>query len=427
MIAAFLTALALLAQVYPLREGTVWTWTAGDRRLAGEVWDVKDGRARLRFWGPKDFNLWDAIDLTLTEVDGDLRLVGYRTADWDYVAAEPAPLLPKERKAGKTWTSTFNAGDRDTDKFRWNDFTFRLEGEERVDGVGAWKVDWTLDGVENGYRLWIAPGKGIVRIESHFKGKPEWSWRAELTRFDAARADRLEKFPELAAGSVAGLIQLLGDEDPGRRAAAEKSLRELGAGVIPLLRSALMREKDAEVRGRMESVVHSFEKVELVARAPAISKVGEPLPVRFFMVNRGPTAVVVLPCLHDSSMNLGRKFPAISATVTNPAGKVIEKDLVGSFWGAPPLRGRDFRRLAPGEELDLFAEGEGAPPSILSHSLDEPGRYTVRLTVDVSSARPEDWVTDTGKPDEEALKLLSTMPKARYMTEPLTITVGGAK
>jgi hypothetical protein len=57
----------------------------------------------------------------------------------------------------------------------------------------------------------------------------------------------------------------------------------------------------------------------------------------------------------------------------------------------------------------------------------DAGTYGVRLTYDISGETAADWATDSGAPDEEALRLLGSMPRGRYVTEPLTIRVGEKK
>jgi hypothetical protein len=111
---------------------------------------------------------------------------------------------------------------------------------------------------------------------------------------------------------------------------------------------------------------------------------------------------------------MGRKFPALDIAITDENRELVERPLTGSYWGTPALRGRDFRRLLPGESLDLLEGGSG-------WTLDAPGTYTVRVVYDITG---EDWNTDEGPPDDEARKYLRELLKGRYVSDPVKLVVG---
>ncbi len=430
MAAAWLALILLLQEPssFPLRPGTTWTWEGKERRLSAEAWDHLEVRGkpciRLRFWSRGESKPGFYDELFLAEREGELLLAGYRNDDLDFTAKEPPVLLPKDPVPGRAWSATFENGSMDAGEFRWHDAAFRVEGKERSGAYEAWKIRWGgKPEAKDGFLLWIAPGTGIVRIDS-IEGE---AWTLGLQNHDGGRPDRFRRYPELEAGkrdAIDAWIRRLNDEDPARRAVAEQALRDFGPGAVPIFRERARLEKDAEVRGRLELLSRPLGKLRLQARALRPSSVtGEPLPVRFALVNDGAEPIFVLPCLPGSGTALGRKFPLISALVTDGAGKEMSVPLAGSFWGSPRLRGAQFRRLVPGESLDPFEEGTGEPPPLLDFRPAEPGTYTVRLSYDVRGETVDEWATDAGLPDEEARRLLPLLPRGLYQSDPVTITV----
>lgn len=430
---ALLGALLLQAPLHPAEPGVAWTWGRDPRRLQAEVWDrpVLRGRRciRVRFWGVRRCDPWILDDLYLDEREGALFVAGYRVEEHTYLPEEPAPLLPAAPEAGRAWTARFVSGSFEAGDVRWTDAAFRIEARERVSvpagTFDAWRIRWTdKDDDREGYRWWLAPGVGIVRIESLSAKNDATPWTLDLTKADPDRPARFTRYPaldEARRASIGARLEALAD--PARRAAAEQALRDLGPGVVPLLRPRL-DEGDAEVRAALGAVVRSFARVRVEARVlRAACAVGDPLPVEFRIVNEGPEPTLVLPCLADAIQNMGRKFPAIAVEVRDEAGREPSLPIAGSFWSAPPLRGRQFRRLLPGESLDLFAEGEGGLPGVLAAGPGAPGRYTVRLVLDVRGAGAEDWATDAGPPDDEARALLPQLVRGRFASEPVVITV----
>lgn len=434
---ALVLALSVLAQEEPTpwRPGVAWRWEEGERKLSAEVWDrVRFNRRpciRLRFWHLESAPPWDFGDLYLEERDGDLLLAGYRVDRLDYRCDPPAMLLPKAPAAGQTWKATFENGSMELGEYRWHDVVHRVEGPERLQlpagTFDTWKV--LLESArdpKDAFRLWISAKAGIVRIES-LTGKNDLKpWSLSLKTVDLKRPDRVPNFPELSKEGRArfeDLIEGLRHEDAAKRGAAVQEIQGLGLGVVPLLRARAAREPDLEVRGRLEAAAKTLVAVKVEAKFPDSIEAGAPLGGELRLRNDGPEPVLVLPCLPDSTMNLGRKYPAISARVTCPDGETLSPPLTGSFWGAPPLRGRDFRRVYPGETIDLFAEGRDGHPPALEAATGDPGTYTVRLVYDVSGRAEADWTTDSGAPDEEALQYLSRMVRGKFDVGPVQVKV----
>jgi hypothetical protein len=109
--------------------------------------------------------------------------------------------------------------------------------------------------------------------------------------------------------------------------------------------------------------------------------------------------------------------------VTDSDGQEPTFGIFGSFWGSPPLRGRDFRRLYPGESFDVFADPSADLPVQLGGRISDAGTYTIRLVYDISGRVEADWATEQGPPDEEALRFLALMPRGRFEAAPVTVTV----
>jgi hypothetical protein len=431
-----LLLLAAQDPVSPWRPGATWTWSAGERRLSAEVWDKVDLGStpcvRLRFRHLAECKPWGYEDLFLSEQEGSLLLAGYSIEDRIYLPEKPTPLFPKDPAVGRKWTGKFENGSMKEGEYRWQDAAFLIEAKERISsplGVfDAWKILFAEpnDGSE-GIRLWISPVAGVLRIESLSAKHDRKPWILNLASMDLKRPDRFTRYPEPRSGALARLEELLPGlrhADAARRGAAEKAIRELGAGAIPELRRRAAAEADVEVRARLEAAARSFGAFKVEARAAkATIAVGERLPIEIVLKNDGPEPIVVLPCLPDATMNLGRKYPAIRSAVTGPDGQPVELPIFGSFWSAPRLSGRDFRRLLPGESLEVFAEGEGGVPPELAAEMKEAGTYTIRMIYDVLGPEAADWVTDSGPPDEEALRLLRSLPRGRFELAPVKVTV----
>jgi hypothetical protein len=320
----------------------------------------------------------------------------------------------------------------DQGQYRWHDVTFRVEGRERLTTPAgtfdAWKVLLAdADIPEDAFRFWIACEAGIVRLESITTKNGLKPWQRTLSALDLKRPDRTLPVPALDPGARARLEELIGElsqSDAGRRTDAEKAIRTLGVGAVPLLRTRAAAAGDAEVRARLEAAARSISGLKVEARARQASVVaGKPLPVELLLRNEGPDPVLVLPSLPGAAANMDRKHPAISAHVIGPDGKEPSIPLAGSFWGSPPLRGRDFRRLYPGESLDLFAEPSADLPAALAFPMSEPGAYAVRLVYDISGGAEEAWSTEQGPPDGEAARYLAQMPRGRFEPAPVTVTV----
>src|SRR6185503_10569612 len=219
---------------------------------------------------------------------------------------------------------------------------------------------------KDGFRFWIAADAGIVRIESITTKHNNQPWRLTLSSVDLKRTDRKVEVPALKAGAKARLDDLIGElshADAARRAEAEGAIRELGVGAVPVLRSRAAAAADAEVRGRLEAAARSISGLKVEARARQESvPAGERLPVQLLLRNDGPDPVLFLPSLPGAASDMDRKFPSISAQVIGPDGQEPSIAIFGSFWGSPRLRGRDFRRLYPGETFDLFADPSAELP-----------------------------------------------------------------
>lgn len=61
---------------------------------------------------------------------------------------------------------------------------------------------------------------------------------------------------------VKELVPILGNDDPDVRIKASMDLRALGRAALPHLRDAFKAETDAEIKARLEELIHRYEEIE---------------------------------------------------------------------------------------------------------------------------------------------------------------------
>ena len=156
--------------------------------------------------------------------------------------------------------------------------------------------------------------------------------------------------------------------------------------------------------------------LSLTLHAPAgPSPSGRPVAVRPALRNEGAGELWVVGVLDGSET--GTRYPHWLPSVrlgdrVVAAPPAAEDPLVG------PLRSSDFRRLAPGEELD---PGRLATFAIFAPA--EPGAYVYSLVLSTESPRPEDWLGAFNQ-DPSVVELVARVPRLTVRAE-VTVEVQG--
>lgn len=156
--------------------------------------------------------------------------------------------------------------------------------------------------------------------------------------------------------------------------------------------------------------------LSLALHAPAgPSSLGRPVPVRPALRNEGPGEAWVVGVLDGSET--ATRYPHWLPSVrvgeqVVAAPPAAEDPLVG------PLRPSDFRRLAPGDELD---PGRLATFAVFAPA--EPGAYVYSLVLSTESPRPEDWLGAFNQ-DPSVVELVARVPRLTVRAE-VTVEVQG--
>ena len=89
-----------------------------------------------------------------------------------------------------------------------------------------------------------------------------WGLTLSVAALALARGLRAEELPQPDAGQVRALVQQLDDQRFSVRHDADRQLRELGIGVVPLLRQELARRPALEVYRRLEAIVEELAQIK---------------------------------------------------------------------------------------------------------------------------------------------------------------------
>lgn len=89
-----------------------------------------------------------------------------------------------------------------------------------------------------------------------------WGLALSVAALALARGLRAEELPQPDAGQVRALVRQLDDQRFPVRQEADRQLRELGIGVVPLLRQELARRPALEVSRRLEAIVDELAQIK---------------------------------------------------------------------------------------------------------------------------------------------------------------------
>jgi hypothetical protein len=421
MIAVWLGLLAA-TQELPLRPGARWVYVQDGREVM--ILDATEATGEtitLRVRGGSFF--WTTEGALLSVGAEGLRC--HATTYSGHVLPKDPPrlLLPPRLEKGARWEPV--------DGF----FRATVVDLEKVDvpagSFEAWKIDYVLAahlGTEQDFRAWYAPGTGFVRLEYWQestlgrKTPLEKPYRRDLARFEPKRVVRPLEVPPLSADERAAadrLLDRLSDPAVDVRSKAAVDLFARGRGVMPLLRDALAKTADPEVRARLRSVLDRFPALEFTARLTREKgQVGRPLPLAFALRNLSSEPARIVPAIDDSDV---ARSPRYLLKILDDRGVPQEPKEIPFCAHVNPLLASDFVTLEPGEEFDPLGPGSFGH-YMLRWTPSRPGTYTLDATYDATGKIPEAW-KGAGELDPAALRMLEAMPRGRYEARRLTIVV----
>jgi hypothetical protein len=157
-------------------------------------------------------------------------------------------------------------------------------------------------------------------------------------------------------------------------------------------------------------------RLEVVGTGPSGPiRVGERFYGEFRLKNAGTEDLWVVGSL-DGSFN-GRP-PASVLEIRDEAGQLQKIQLPGVCGVVDPFGEDAFKNLKPGEVLERSLQS-----TLPWWRPTQPGTYTIVLTYDSTSPYLQNWAGGTGRLSARCRELLALVPKGKFVSNPVRITV----